>query len=250
MAKSFSVALIHELEKYNKLLSIICTSLDDLIKALTGEAIMSQELEHIYSCILTMKVPPVWKIYDSLKTLGSWFLDMKSRVEFMRNWLIKKNLTVFRLSAFIFPQGFLTAILQTHARNYQIPIDELSFDFEVSIFENENQVKEPPKNGIYVSGMYLEGAMWDQGYRVIADLSPGQLYKPMNIMIFIPTDKEIEYDGNRYLCPVYKTAERKGVLTTTGTSNNFILAVTIPCFENNTDKWLLRGAALLTEIAN
>ena len=164
--------------------------------------------------------------------------------------MICSDPNVFRLSAFVFPQGFLTGALQTHARAYQIPIDLLSFNFEVTPYDAEDQVKEAAKNGIYISGLFMEGAMWDQNKHVLVDLPKGQQYKVMNVINFIPVNEEIEHSEPVYLCPVYKTAERQGVLTTTGLSSNFILPVSIPCAEENPDKWTLRGTALITEIVN
>ena len=55
-------------------------------------------------------------------------------------WLTGGAPPSYWLSGFFFPKAFLAGILQTHARKYNYPIDELKFDFVVLkvILDQEN----------------------------------------------------------------------------------------------------------------
>lgn len=85
-------------------------------------------------------------------------------------------------------------------------------------------------------------------------LPPSQvLYSPMPVIWLLPRDVSAISDGPRprYPCPLYKTPERRGVLSTTGHSTNFVTDVRLPCGGEHTppSHWTRRGAALLTSLA-
>ena len=52
-------------------------------------------------------------------------------------------------------------------------------------------------------------------------------------------------------CPVYQTLIRAGVLSTTGYSTNFILAVDLPTHpDDSPEKWTLRGTAMACQLTH
>ena len=50
----------------------------------------------------------------------------------------------FLISYFIY-LGFITGVLQTHARKYKIPIDKLTFKFKVLNNQTMDKITGPPK---------------------------------------------------------------------------------------------------------
>lgn len=78
-------------------------------------------------------------------------------------------------------------------------------------------------------------------FQVLNDMMP--------VIWFKPTRKQDLNEGHRYRCPLYRTSERRGVLSTTGHSTNFVLALLL-----ETDKpvkhWIQRGTALLSQLDN
>ena len=243
---SMSTVLLQELEKFNRLLRIMKSSLKNLTKAIKGLIIMSEDLDKMYVSIQNNRVPKNWEkvAYPSLKPLSSWYKDLQQRVSVLENWLKNGNTPCYWISGFFFPQGFLTGVLQTHARKELIAIDKLAFSFKVLEEEEPEEVEDsPPTEGVYIYGFFMDGARWERETQTVVDQLPGEMYDKMPIIHFKPVEG-YKPDPEEYSCPAYKTSVRAGVLSTTGQSTNFILPVELPTKEPPRF-WILRATALL-----
>jgi len=249
---SLQIVLLAEMGRFNVLLQRVSSSLVDLGKAIKGLVTMSADLDGMYGSMLKNQVPVLWSkvAYPSLKPLSSWIKDLHERVGFMRRWLSEgvAGIACYSLPAFFFPQGFMTGILQMHARCYAIPIDSLSFSYSILEAETGAGCEAPPVDGVYIDGFYLDGARWDRERRVVADSHPTVMYDTLPVIHFIPTPN-FHRDKAAYECPLYKTAVRAGVLSTTGQSTNFVVAVDMPT-DRDPDYWVSMGTAMLCALAD
>jgi len=253
LLNSVATVLTQEMVKFNRLLSKMSSSLKDIVRAIQGLIIMDQDLDDMYSSFLKNTVPPMWlKVsFASLKTLGSWFKDLVGRVAFCDKWITNGEPAAFPLPVFFFPQGFMTGILQTYARKHLVAVNLLSFQFHVSreLGEMDPDTLEcGPDDGCYVYGLVIEGARFDMETQLVAKSILGEIYTPMPMIHFDPAANHHCAPAD-YACPVYKTAKRAGVLSTTGMSTNFVLAIELPT-DVSPDQWTLAGMACLCNLTD
>merc|ERR1711964_34271 len=158
----------------------------------------------------------------------------------------------------LLPQAFLTGVLQNMARKDKVAIDECIWNYYLQKKETlQSCLEDPyfckharPERGCFVFGLYMEGARWDDKTACIAESMPKVLFDVAPVIFLNPVPKSGDQTPElHYPCPVYKTSERRGVLSTTGHSTNFIMMMLVPISAEHSEKyWVRRGVAMLSQL--
>ncbi len=99
----------------------------------------------------------------------------------------------------------------------------------------------------------MEGARWDDTNSYLVESFAKELFTEVPVIWLMPKRTvEINLSTRHiYNCPTYKTSERRGVLSTTGHSTNFVMSIFVPMRKKDSEKhWTKRGCCFLTQLDN
>eukprot|EP01105_Mastigella_eilhardi_P025496 TRINITY_DN6953_c0_g1_i1.p1 TRINITY_DN6953_c0_g1~~TRINITY_DN6953_c0_g1_i1.p1 ORF type:complete len:4254 (+),score=1253.29 TRINITY_DN6953_c0_g1_i1:29-12763(+) len=250
MQDALMAFLRKEAESYNRLLSVMSSSLVSLKQALAGVAQYTPALYAMRWDILRGAVPQPWAAvsYPSLKPLNSWYNDLLRRVSFLQDWVAHGRPKSFWFCGFFYPKSFLSGLMQNYAQEHKISVDMVSFGTEIV----EGGGDAPEEKGTHViHGLFLEGASWADGQ--LAECLPKQLHCQLQPVRLRP---KVEHQGRNqraekdvYRCPVYNTMQRTGPMTSAGQSANFVMQINLPTNKPES-YWIKRGAALFCQISS
>ncbi|KAJ3079413.1 Dynein heavy chain 2, axonemal [Rhizoclosmatium hyalinum] len=242
------VVLLQEIQRYNVLLGNMRKSCIDIQNAVKGIIVMTSDLEETFNAISDGRVPLLWgKAFFTLKPLASWTRDLLLRLEHFNEWSKGNEPKLFWLGAFTFPTGFLTAILQKTARKNNIPIDVLSWEFNVLQLEddNPNHIQSAPKEGAYIKNLYLEGAGFDRKNNCLKDSKPMELITPLPPVHFKPVESKKKSGKGLYACPLYYYPIRTG----TRERPSYIVTLDLKAGGFDQDFYIKKGTAALASLA-
>ena len=249
-----NIFLYQEVQRQQMVIEKVRQTLEIAMQAIRGEVVVTAEIMDSINAIFDARVPKSW-LYspagDELSwlapNLGIWFGGLLLRDTQYRNWLGHGRPHSYWLAGFFNPQGFLTAVQQEITRahkNENWALDSVVLHSEVTDISNSDNVKHGPKEGVYIHGLYMDGAAWSNGS--IIESEPKKLFSLLPVMVVTAITKAAKkavssggdygpYGG--YECPIYKYPQR--------TDRYLIFTAMLPTQDMKPLHWILRGVALL-----
>ena len=242
--KPTQVVLIQELERFNKLILEMSSSLFNLKRALKGEIGMSRELDGLAFSLLNGFLPDGWRRLTSQteKPLGAWMEYFAKRDDQYRKWKEDGEPTVTWLSGLQIPESYLTAIVQTTCRAKGWALDKSTLYTVVTKYTRPQDVIHRLEHGCYISGLYLEGARWDFEKVRLCKQRPKELVFEMPIIQVVPVEANKLKLRGTLKTPVYVTQARRNAA-----GKGLVFEADLPTDEHPSH-WILQGVALALNV--
>jgi dynein heavy chain len=239
-----TVHLRQEIDRLNIIINLTRKTLANLRLAIAGTVALAGDLVDAMDALFDANVPRKWlaKSWESA-TIGTWFQGLLQRYDQLRKWLNDGRPKGYWMTGFFNPGGFLTAMKQEVSRQHakdKWALDDVVMESRVTAPPKEiKEIKEEPKEGVYIYGLYLEGCSWDGKMNRLVDSDPKKLFVALPVLYVTGVQQKDKPTKNVFEAPTYKVKKRTGL--------NFITTFTVRTQEP-TSKWVMRGVALLASV--
>ncbi|GJQ67798.1 hypothetical protein Trydic_g16579 [Trypoxylus dichotomus] len=235
-----NIFLRQEIDRIHRVIKEVQTTLCDLKLAIDGTIVMSQNLRTALDSMYDARIPERWlKVSWESATLGFWYTELLERDNQFRTWLNTGRPNVFWMTGFFNPQGFLTAMRQDVTRAHKgWALDSVVLQNLITRY-NKEDLKEGPTEGVYVHGLFLEGASLDRRTGKLIESKPKVLYEQMPVIYIFAINTTAGKDPKLYECPIYRKPQR--------TDQKYVGSIDFET-DYNSRHWTLRGVALLCDI--
>ncbi|XP_060534779.1 dynein axonemal heavy chain 5 isoform X2 [Cylas formicarius] len=235
-----NIFLRQEIDRIQRVIKEVKSTLTDLKLAIDGTIVMSQSLRTSLNAMYDARIPERWqKVSWESATLGFWYTELLERDAQFRTWCNKGRPAVFWMTGFFNPQGFLTAMRQDVTRAHKgWALDSVVLQNLITRY-NKEDIRDGPAEGVYVRGLFLEGAGLDRRSGKLVESKPKVLYEQMPVIYIYAINTTAGKDPKLYECPIYRKPQR--------TDQKYVGSIDFET-DHNPRHWTLRGVALLCDI--
>merc|ERR1712032_350549 len=242
----YIIVSLQESDRMNLLLDQLRSSMMELELGISGALNVTEKMESLGADLQLNKVNALWAelAFPSLKSLASWFADLLLRVDQLVEWTrILALMKSLWLCGLFNSMSFMTAVMQVTARSNQLPLDFMTNRCRFTNCRDLVDISGQPAQGVYVHGLFLEGAGWedgkgdDEGYIQESKMKELHPYMPICNVYSVHID-EMDWTA-MYHCPVFATSSRGAT---------YIFTANARMDPDDDEKhWILAGAAFLTQ---
>ncbi|KAI8431134.1 hypothetical protein MSG28_001183, partial [Choristoneura fumiferana] len=207
-----NIFLRQEIDRIQRVIKSVQSTLCNLKLAIDGTIVMSQALRESLDAMYDARIPQNWlKVSWESATLGFWYTELLEREHQYRE--VTRSHKGWALDSVVL-QNLITKL-------------------------NREDVHEGPAEGVYVHGLFLEGASLDRKSGKLIESKPKVLYEQMPIIYIFAINTTAGKDPRLYECPIYRKPQR--------TDAKYVGSIDFET-DSNPRHWALRGVALLCDI--
>jgi dynein heavy chain len=186
---------------------IAATDLQAVVAAISFPSYTSQYTIQVAEALSLGRIPPRW-MPDGIvgasggmssgdePDLADWRYLLQARLEFLRGFrdLPNGQPPVWELWVLAYPRAVLSAVVRSFALDNAISTSSVAFRTAVMSPQDgggrdEGATTCPPSSGIYVGGIYLQGARWDVGMSCLEEAEKDRAHNALPTVWFLPTHK-------------------------------------------------------------